>query len=75
MSNRCDICGKSRVVGGTITRRGLSKKSGGIGMHVVKNNNRVFEPNIQPVRAIVNGTVRHIKACTACIRSGKVTKA
>lgn len=75
MSNRCDVCGKGRVVGGSITRRGLSKKSGGIGMHVVKNNNRVFEANIQSVRANVDGVNCRIKACTACIRSGKVKKA
>lgn len=74
MSNVCDICGKSRVVGGSITRRGLSKKSGGIGMHVVKNNNRVFHPNIQPVNAVIDGTPCKIKACTACIRAGKVQK-
>ena len=75
MSKICQICGKGQVVGGSITRRGLAKKKGGIGMHVVKNVKRVFRPNIQTVRANVQGTVKRIKVCVACIRSGCVTKA
>jgi len=75
MSNVCSVCGKSRVVGGSITRRGLAKKKGGIGMHVVKNTKRLFKPNIQSVKAKVDGTVRTVKVCASCIRSGKVQKA
>jgi large subunit ribosomal protein L28 len=74
MSRVCDICGKHKVVGGSITRRGLAKKKGGIGMHVVKNVKRTFVPNLQRVKAEVDGTVKHIKACTNCIRSGRVKK-
>ena len=74
MSNVCEICGKKKTVGGVITRRGLAKKQGGIGMHVVKNWKRVFNPNIQNVKVNVRGTVRHMKVCTACIRSGAVAK-
>jgi large subunit ribosomal protein L28 len=36
---------------------------------------RRFEPNLQPVKALINGTVRKIRVCTRCLRSGKVTKA
>ncbi len=75
MSRVCDLCGKKKVVGGSITRRGLAKKKGGIGMHVVKNVKRTFNPNLQPVRAKVNGSVKRQTVCTACIRSGKVEKA
>lgn len=75
MSNICQICGKRRVVGGNITRRGLAKKKGGIGMHVVKNNKRVFKPNIQSLHVRDGGTVKTIRACTDCIRSGKIEKA
>ena len=75
MSRVCDICGKHKVVGGHITRRGLAKKKGGIGMHVVKNTKRTFTPNLQTVKANVGGTVKTLTVCTACIRSGKVTKA
>ena len=75
MSNVCHICGKSNTVGGSIVRKGLAKKAGGIGMHVVKNNKRVFKPNIQNIKANVEGTVKRMKVCTACLRSGKVRKA
>lgn len=75
MSKVCDICGKRKTFGGRITRRGLAKKQGGIGMHVVKNVKRTFSPNLQGVRAVVDGRVQRMKVCTACIRSNKVVKA
>ena len=75
MSRVCDICGKHRVVGGTIVPRGLAKKKGGIGTHVVKNNKRVFNPNLQNIRVKMGGTVKTMKVCTACIRSEKIQKA
>ncbi len=70
----CEICGKHKASGGHITRRGLAKKKGGIGMHVVKNTKREFKPNLKSVRAVVDGEVKRLTVCTACIRSGKVEK-
>ena len=75
MSNVCEICGKGKHVGGSITRRGLAKKKGGIGTHVVKNTRRTFSPNLQRVRARIQGTVRHVRVCTACIRANRIEKA
>jgi len=75
MSKICAICGKSKRVGGSVTRRGMAKAKGGIGTHVVKNVKRVFSPNIQEVHVKENGTAKRMKVCTACIRSGKITKA
>ncbi len=75
MSKVCEICGKHKSFGGHITRRGLAKKKGGIGMHVVKNTKRTFSPNLQRVRASVNGGTVRMKVCTACIRSNKIAKA
>ena len=76
MSNVCEICGKKKIYGARIIRRGLAKKQGGIGMHVVKVSPRTFEPNIQSIRVKeANGAVVRKKVCTACIRGGKVTKA
>ncbi|UDQ97696.1 50S ribosomal protein L28 [Lentisphaerota bacterium WC36G] len=74
MSNVCQICGKKKVVGGSIVRKGLAKKAGGIGLHVVKNNKRTFKPNIQTVKAKTEHGAKKMKVCTACIRSGKVEK-
>ena len=75
MGQVCEICGKHKAFGGHITRRGLAKKKGGIGMHVVKNTKREFKPNLKSVRAMVNGGVKRLTVCTACLRSGKVVKA
>ena len=75
MSNVCVMCGKKKVAGGSITRKGLSKMSGGIGLHVVKNVKRTFTPNIQPVRILVDGQAKRVRMCTACIRTGNYAKA
>ncbi len=75
MSKVCDICGKGKHVGGSITRRGLAKKKGGIGTHVVKNVKRTFAPNLQRIKVRVNGGTKHLKVCAACIRSKRIEKA
>ncbi|MBR2641656.1 MAG: 50S ribosomal protein L28 [Lentisphaeria bacterium] len=75
MSNVCHFCGKRKAVGGSITRKGLAKKAGGIGMHVVKNVKRTFEPNLQTVHINENGQVKTVKLCTGCIRTSNYTKA
>ena len=72
---KCTICGKQQVVGGSIVRKGLAKKIGGIGTHVVKNNKRVFKANIQKIRIRTNGGVKKVQVCTYCIRFGKIEKA
>ena len=75
MSWKCDVCGKRKVIGGQITHRGLAKKAGGIGLQLVKKFKRPFYPNLQSVRVKQNQTVKRMKVCTACIRSGKIAKA
>ena len=75
MSNFCQMCGKGKVEGDRIIRKGLAKKEGGIGLHVVKNGKRTFHANIQSVRININGSVKTVKMCAACIRSGKFVKA
>ncbi len=71
----CAICGKSSVRGNTILRRGQAKKKGGIGQHVTAITPRRFNPNLQSVRAKVNGQTQRMKVCTKCLRSGLVQKA
>ena len=75
MPKECAVCAKRRVSGGSISRRGLAKKQGGIGTHVVKNVKRAFRPNLQSVRIRLNGTVKRAVVCVACIRSGAIEKA
>jgi large subunit ribosomal protein L28 len=75
MARVCEICGKSAVRGSTILRRGQAKKKGGIGQHVTAITPRTFSPNLQMVRAKVNGQTKRMKVCTTCLRSGRVQKA
>lgn len=74
MSRVCDVCGKTVHAGGSISRRGLAKKKGGVGSRVIARNKRIFRPNLQKLRAWVNGGVKRITACTSCIQAGKVIK-
>jgi large subunit ribosomal protein L28 len=43
--------------------------------HAHNVTKRVFNPNLQRVRALVRGTVKTIDVCTRCLRGGKVEKA
>ncbi len=74
MGRICDICGKGPTSGNRIVRRGLAKKKGGIGLHTTAVSRRRFLPNLHKVRANVKGSIRNVKACGACLRSGKVNK-
>ena len=74
--NHCAICDRKPLVGRSIARRGLAKKTGGIGKKITGITRRRFFPNLQRVKArLLNGTVRRIKVCASCIQAGKVTKA
>ena len=75
MSKICAICGKGPAAGRTIKRRGLAKKKGGVGQKITGVNPRRFLPNLQSVRAIVDGTPMRIRVCVKCLKAGKVTKA
>ena len=75
MAKVCDICGKGSHMGNRIIRHGLSKKSGGIGLHTTGITRRRFLPNLQRVAIKVNGGTRTARVCTSCIKAGKITKA
>ena len=71
----CEICGKGPRSGSRITRRGLEKRKGGIGLHTTAITKRRFLPNLQKIRVQESGTVLARRVCTACIKAGKVIKA
>ncbi len=75
MAKVCFICGKKTIAGRSIARRGKAKKYGGVGQRVTGVTKRTFKPNLQIVRAVVEGKNKRIKVCTKCIKAGKVTKA
>ncbi len=74
MARRCDICGKGPDRGRQYERRGKAKEKGGVGEQITGKSKRTFYPNIQKVRAYVDGETKRIKACTTCIKSGRVEK-
>jgi len=72
----CFICDKKPIVGRSIARRGLPKKTGGIGYKTTGITRRRFLPNLQRVKVrFPNGTVRRVMVCTSCLQAGKVVKA
>ena len=62
MSFKCSVCGKGPMAGKTIS-------------HSHHASNRVFRPNLQRLRIVVEGKTCREYVCTGCIRSGKVKKA
>jgi large subunit ribosomal protein L28 len=62
MARTCEVCGKHPSTGNRVS-------------HANNKSKRLWRPNLQRVRANLKGTIRHILACTRCIRSGKVLKA
>jgi len=75
MARICELTGKGPIKGSIIWRSGKSKKSGGIGTHVTAITKRRFLPNLQRVKAVVNGEVRYIRVSAKAIKKGLVLKA
>jgi len=75
MSKVCDICGKGKMAGKAIKRRGMAKKYGGVGQKITGRSIRRFSPNLQKIKVNLKGVIKTLKVCTACIRSGKIVKA
>lgn len=71
----CYITGKIASVGGKIIHKGISKKSGGIGLQLVKKNKRIFKPNLQKIKIkMSNGSTKRVWVSAKAIKSFKVTK-
>ena len=62
MAHVCEICNKGPMSGMNVSHSHLKTK-------------RRWYPNIQRVRAIVDGEVKRVNVCTRCLRSGKVLRA
>ncbi len=74
MSRVCFFTGKRTKAGRSIARRGKAKYLGGVGKKVTGITKRKFKPNIQKVRAVVNGRVCRIRVSAKAIRMGLVEK-
>ena len=62
MAKVCEICGKKTQYGNNVS-------------HANNRTRRRWEPNLQRVRARIDGSVKRVKVCTSCLRSGKIEKA
>ncbi|MFQ5779704.1 MAG: 50S ribosomal protein L28 [Nitrospiria bacterium] len=61
MAKVCGICGKRRQIGNSVS-------------HAHNKTKRLFQPNLQSIRVLVGKSVKRLRVCTACIKSGKVVK-
>ena len=75
MSRKCEITGVTSIKGSHIWRSGKAKKKGGIGTHITATTKRRFFPNLQRVKAVVNGEVRYIRVTANAIKKGLIVKA
>jgi len=62
MARVCEICGKKPTTGNNVS-------------HAHNKTRKIWYPNLQKLRVVQQGSVKSIKVCTRCIRSGAVTKA
>ena len=62
MAHICEVCGKGIMSGNNVS-------------HSNRHTKAAWKPNVQTVRAIVDGEVKRVNVCTRCMRSGKVTRA
>lgn len=74
MPRVCYFTGKKTSFGNQITHRGKAKYLGGVGTKVTGITSRKFRPNIQKVRAVIDGQIVRIKVSAKAIRNGKITK-
>ena len=74
MARKCPFTGKRTVAGRSIARRGKAKYLGGVGRKVTGITKRRFKPNIQRVRALVNGRVVRLRVSAKAIRMGLIVK-
>lgn len=74
MARECYFLGKRTRLGRSIARRGKAKYLGGVGRKITGISKRKFKPNVQRVRAVVNGRVTRVWASAKAIRMGMVVK-
>ena len=62
MGKFCEVCEKGAMSGHNVS-------------HSNRKSNRVWAPNVQNVRVLVNGQPKRMNVCTRCLRSGNVQRA
>jgi large subunit ribosomal protein L28 len=62
MASVCEICGRHPGFGMKVS-------------HSHRRSKRRWNPNVQRVRAVVDGVPRRVNVCTKCLKAGKVRRA
>lgn len=62
MARKCSVCGKGITVGIKMSHSHIRTK-------------RTWAPNLQRVKAVIDGAPKKVLVCTRCLRSGKVQRA
>jgi len=62
LARLCEVCNKTVWSGMQVSHSHIRTK-------------RKWSPNVQKVRALVNGKAVRLTVCTRCLRSGKVQRA
>jgi large subunit ribosomal protein L28 len=74
MARVCHFLGKRTTTGNRIARRGKAKYLGGVGVKTTGITGRKFKPNIQKVRAVIDGKPCRVKVSAKAIKMGLVVK-
>jgi large subunit ribosomal protein L28 len=74
MSRKCPFTGKATRAGRKLARRGKAKYLGGVGLKTTGITKRKFRPNMQKVRAVIDGKVTRINVSTRAIKMGLIVK-
>ncbi|GEM_PF-292615 len=59
VASTCELCAKGPSFGKSVS-------------HSHRRTSRRWNPNIQTVRAVINGTPKRLNVCTSCLKAGKV---
>ena len=62
MAAVCEVCGKTPNFGMKVS-------------HSHRRSPRRWDPNVQRVRTIVNGTPKRVNVCAKCLKAGRVVRA
>jgi large subunit ribosomal protein L28 len=62
MAQKCSVCGKGPQTAMLVSHSHRRTKTRNM-------------PNLQTVKANLNGTTRRVRVCTSCLKAGKVLRA
>ncbi len=60
--NRCVVCGRGVAFGNNVS-------------HANNKTRRVWKPNLQVARVVIDGRITRVKVCARCLHAGKVVRA